>query len=1003
MSAPAHRIDEGGLIDRSRPLAFAFNAKRYQGYAGDTLASALLANNVMLVGRSFKFHRPRGIFSAGAEEPCALVQLESGARTQPNLRATQIELYDGLEAASVNCWPGVRFDVGAVNDFLSGLLPAGFYYKTFMRPRRLWPLYEYLIRHAAGLGRAPSQPDPDRYEKMNTHVDVLVVGGGPAGLTAALAAGRAGARVLLADEQNELGGTLLGAREAIDGKPAGVWMAQVISELDGTGEVRLLPRTTVFGYYDHNFLGAVERVTDHIGPEAPDHLPRQRLWRIRARQVVLAPGAIERSLIFENNDRPGVMLAGAARTYVNRFAVKPGRRAVVFTNNDSAYEAAVDLAAAGVDVAMVVDARPRPPEAASAALERGIEVLAGHAVARVEGRKRVSRVEVMALDEAGEKLQGRPRRVACDLLCVSGGWNPAVQLFSQSRGGLRYDEALATFLPDRSRQAERSAGAANGAFNLADCLAQGSAAGRAAADDAGFSGAAAVAEPGPAALAASPLRALWMVPALKRRGGGDKHFVDLANDVTAADIALATREGYYSVEHVKRYTTLGMGPDQGKTGNVHGIALLSRKRGEAIPEVGTTTFRPPYTPVTIGALAGRRVGEFADPVRKTPMHGWHEDAGAVFEDVGQWKRPFYYPGGAESMGEAVSRECLAVRNAIGILDASTLGKIDLQGLDAVTLLNRVYTNAWDKLEIGRCRYGVMLGEDGMVMDDGVTARLDEHRYLMTTTTGNAGQILAWLEEWVQTEWPELDVYMTSVTEQYATITISGPEGRRLLSELTDDIDLSIEAFPFMSWRSGTVANIPARVFRVSFTGELSYEINVPASYGMVLWNALVRAGESYAITPFGTEAMHVLRAEKGFMIVGQETDGTVTPGDLGMDWIVSQKKDFIGRRSLSRADTRRGDRKQLVGLLSKDPNLVLPEGSQIVAEPKPKPPMAMIGHVTSSYWSAALGRSIALALVEGGAERKGETVQVGLYAGGLEQAVICDSVFYDPEGERLHG
>ena len=1003
MSAQTHRLNEGGLIDRSRPLSFSFNGRRYQGYAGDTLASALLANGVMLVGRSFKFHRPRGIFTAGAEEACALVQLESGPRTQPNLRATQIELYDGLEAASVNCWPGVGFDVGAVNDLLSRLLPAGFYYKTFMRPRRLWPLYEYLIRHAAGLGRAPSQPDPDRYEKMNTHVDVLVVGGGPTGLAAALAAARAGARVLLADEQNTLGGSLLSAREAIDGKPAGEWMAQAISELDATGEVRLLPRTTVFGYYDHNFLGAVERVTDHFGPVAPDHLPRQRLWRIRARQVVLAPGAIERPLIFENNDRPGVMLAGAARTYVNRYSVKSGHRAVVFTNNDSAYEAAVDLAAAGVEVAMVVDARPRLPEAASAALERGIEVLAGHAVARAGGRKRVSHVEVMALDEAGEKLQGRPRRVACDLLCVSGGWNPAVQLFSQSRGRLRYDEALATFLPDRSQQAERSAGAANGAFNLADCLAQGSAAGAAAALDAGFSGAAAAAEPGPAAPAAFPLRALWMVPALKRRGGGDKHFVDLANDVTAADIALATREGYFSVEHVKRYTTLGMGPDQGKTGNVNGIALLSRKRGEAIPEVGTTTFRPPYTPVTFGTLAGRRVGEFADPVRKTPMHGWHEDAGAVFEDVGQWKRPFYYPGGAESMGEAVSRECLAVRNAIGILDATTLGKIDLQGPDAVTLLNRVYTNAWDKLEIGRCRYGVMLGEDGMVMDDGVTARLDEHRYLMTTTTGNAGQILAWLEEWVQTEWPELDVYMTSVTEQYATITITGPMGRRLLSELTDDIDLGNEAFPFMSWRTGTVAKIPARVFRVSFTGELSYEINVPASYGMALWNDLMRAGESYAITPFGTEAMHVLRAEKGFMIVGQDTDGTVTPIDLGMDWIVSKKKDFIGRRSLGRADTRRGDRKQLVGLLAENPNLVLPEGSQIVAEPKPKPPMAMIGHVTSSYWSAALGRSIALALVEGGRERKGETVQVPLYAGGLAQAVICDSVFYDPEGERLHG
>ena len=1003
MSAQTHRLNEGGLIDRSRQLLFSFNGRRYQGYEGDTLASALLANGVMLVGRSFKYHRPRGILSAGAEETCALVQLEIGPRTQPNLRATQIELYDGLKAASINCWPGVRFDVGAVNDLFSGLLPAGFYYKTFMRPRRLWPLYEGLIRHAAGLGRAPREPDPDRYEKMNTHADVLVAGGGPAGLAAALAAGRTGARVLLADEQNEFGGALLGARDAIDGKPADEWIAAVLSELEAMEEVRLLPRTTVFGYYDHNFIGALERVTDHLGPTAPDHLPRQRLWRIRARQVVLAPGAIERPLLFENNDRPGIMLAGAARTYVNRYAVMPGRRAVVFTNNDSAYETAVDLAAAGVEVAMVVDARPRPPEVASVAIERGIEVLAGHVVARARGAKRISQAEVMALDEGCEELRGRPRRVACDLLCVSGGWSPAVQLFSQSRGRLRYDEALAAFLPARSQQAERSAGAANGAFHLAGCLAQGSAAGRAAANDAGIPTVAAAAEPEPAAAAQSPLLPLWMVPAMKGRGAGAKHFADLANDVTAADISLATREGYNSVEHVKRYTTLGMGPDQGKTGNVHGIALLSRLLGEAIPDVGTTTFRPPYTPVTFGALAGRRVGEFADPVRKTPMHGWHEDAGAVFEDVGQWKRPFYYPRPGESMSEAVNRECLAVRNELGILDATTLGKIDLQGPDAVTLLNRVYTNAWDSLEIGRCRYGVMLGEDGMVMDDGVTARLDENHYLMTTTTGNAAQILAWLEEWVQTEWPELDVYMTSVTEQYATITITGPKGRRLLAELTDDIDLDGGAFPFMSWRSGKVAKIPARVFRVSFTGELSFEINVPASYGMALWNDLMRAGERCGITPFGTEAMHVLRAEKGFMMVGQETDGTVTPIDLGMDRIVSKKKDFIGRRSLSRADTRRGDRKQLVGLLSENPNLVLPEGSQIVAEPRPEPPMAMIGHVTSSYWSAALGRSIALALIEGGRGRKGETVNVPLYAGGLARAVIGGSVFYDPEGQRLHG
>ena len=1006
MSGQSGRLAQGGRIDRDAPLGFTFDGRRYQAYAGDSLASALLANGVHLVGRSFKYHRPRGILSAGAEEPNAVVQLESGASTQPNLKATQIELYGGLSASSVNRWPSVSFDLGEINDRLGRLIPAGFYYKTFMWPRRLWRAYEYVIRHAAGLGRAPSGPDPDHYEKMQVHCDVLVVGGGPAGLAAALAAGRTGARVILADEQNEYGGALLGSREGIDDAPATAWVEMAVAELEAMPEVRLLDRSTVFGYYDHNFLGILERVTDHLGPAAPPNLPRQRLWRVRARQVVLATGAIERPLVFADNDRPGVMLAGAARCYVNRYAARPGRRAVLFINNDGAYHAALDLAAAGVEVAAVVDLRPEPSGVlARDARETGIEVLGGQAVVAVHGAKRVRAVEVMDLNEAGDGVRGEARRLDCDLVLMSGGWNPAVHLFSQSGGKLRFDQEQACFVPGESRQAERSAGAAGGAFALADCLAEGRAAGVAAAADAGFRKRGRARKlPRAHKPEVAPPRHLWLVPSVAPAGRGAKHFVDFQTDVTTADIALAAREGYRSIEHVKRYTTLGMGTDQGKIGNIHGLAILSHALGADIATVGTTTFRPPYTPVTYGALGGRDIGRLADPVRKTPMHHWHERVGAVFENVGQWKRPWYYPQPGESMDDAVRRECLAVRNAVGLLDATTLGKIDIQGADAVALLNRIYTNAWSGLEVGRCRYGMMLGEDGMVMDDGVTARLGETHFLMTTTTGNAAQTLAWLEEWLQTEWPELEVCLTSVTEHWAVATIAGAGARRLLAELTPDIDLRPRAFPFMSWREGTVAGIPARVFRISFTGELSFEINVPANYGMGLWTAVTTAGEEYGLTPFGTEAMHVLRAEKGYIMFGQETDGTVTPVDLGMEWIIAKNKDFIGRRGLRRPDTLREDRKQLVGLETDDPEEVLPEGAQIVAERRSRPPMAMIGHVTSSYYSARLGRSIALALVEGGRKRHGESVHLPLLLDGRSaSATICDPRFYDPEGHRLDG
>ncbi len=999
------RLRQGGRIDRTRPIDFRFDGATLHGYAGDTLAAALLANGVHLVGRSYKYHRPRGIFSAGAEEPNALVQLREGARTEPNMRASQVELFSGLVANSQNRWPSLRFDAWAVNSLFSRFLPSGFYYKTFMWPASFWMTYERVIRNAAGLGRGPTEADPDRYEHRYAWCDVLVAGGGPAGLMAALTAARSGARVIIADEQSELGGALLSDTVAIDGRAPGDWVAQVVQELRATADVTVLPRTTVTGYYDHNYLTLLERVTDHWPGEPDGKTPRQRFWQVRAKQVVLATGALERPLCFRDNDRPGIMLAGAVRTYVNRYAVLPGRRAVVFTNNDSAYGAAIDLKRAGASVA-VVDLRREPGgDLVEAAESEGIEVMRGFAITAVKGGKRVNGVSVRQLDEAGDAVTGGSRKMACDLVAVSGGWNPTVHLYSQSRGKLRFDDDLAAFVPDRSFAAERSAGACNGAMTLSACLQQGIDAGRAAIRDIGMKARAGLTAPAVDEPAAGETRAVWVVPSGRPLGRGGKHFIDFQNDVTAADVHLAHREGYISIEHLKRYTTTGMGTDQGKTSNVNALAIMAELRGVAIPEVGTTTFRPPYTPVGFGAIAGRNVGAFMDPVRVTAMHDWHVEHGAEFEDVGQWKRPWYYPRDGESMQDAVNREVLAARNSVGVLDASTLGKIDIQGPDAASFLNMIYTNAWLKLPVGSCRYGLMLREDGMVFDDGVTTRLGENRFLMTTTTGGAANVLTWLEEWLQTEWPQLKVYCTSVTEQWATVAVCGPYARHVVGALTDYDKLGPRDFPFMTMREMVIAGIPARVFRISFTGELAFEINVPRRYGLAAWEAVCDAGQKYGITPYGTEAMHVLRAEKGFIIVGQETDGTVTPLDLGMDWIVSPSKgDFIGRRSFRREDTARPDRKQLVGLLTEDPHDVLVEGAQLVETVTAAPPMAMVGHVTSAYYSPNVGRSIALAMVKRGRERIGETLYAPRLDGkGPLEVTVTEPVFYDREGVRARG
>lgn len=1007
MNRQSNRYASGGRVDRARPLSFRFDGRAYAGYAGDTLASALLAHDVHLVGRSFKYHRPRGIVGLGAEEPNALVQLARGNRSEPNLRATQIELFDGLDADSQNRWPSLRYDVGAVNSALHRLFPAGFYYKTFMWPASLWMTYEEVIRHAAGLGKAPEGPDPDRYEHMHAHCDVLVVGAGPAGLCAALAAGRTGARVILADEQAEFGGSLLSDDDvALDGGAAADWIAGTVAELQSMPEVTLLPRTCVNGYFDHNYLTAAERVTDHVGAVVPN-TPRQRLWKIRARQVVLATGAIERPLVFRDNDRPGIMLSTAARGYAVRYGVAAGRRPLVVTGHDDGYRTALAYASRGAQVAGIVDLRPEPSGAlVEAARERGIDVMAGHTVTATHGGRRVEAADVARMTDDGTALATVGRRIDCDLIAMCGGFNPTVHLFSQSRGKLRWDDGLDAFVPgpvhDMAHAPQHSVGGCAGTPSLGQTVKDGIRAGLDAARATGHTtrqpAAPKVDEP-----AMGAPRTLWVLPSDKPVGHKGKHFVDFQNDVTAADLSLAAREGYRSIEHVKRYTTTGMGTDQGKTSNVNALAIVAATLGSDIPAVGTTTFRPPYTPTTLGTYGGRNIGKLFDPVRTTAMDAWHRANGATFEHVGQWMRAWYYPQAGETMRQAVDRECLAARNGIGILDASTLGKIDVRGRDAAEFLNRVYSNAWMKLGVGKCRYGLMLKDDGFVMDDGVTTRLADDHFHMTTTTGGAAGVLAHLEEHLQTEWPDLDVYLTSVTEQWAVASICGPKCRELLAALCQDVDLANDAFPFMSMREGTVAGIRARIFRISFTGELSFEINVPRRYGAALWEALMAAGKKFGITPYGTEAMHVLRAERGFVIVGQETDGSVTPIDLGMDWIVSKTKpDFIGKRGLARPDLQLADRKQLVGLLTESPGEVLPEGAQIVEHVKPEPPMTMLGHVTSSYYSANCGRSIAMALVKGGHGRKGETLSVPL-AGKTVKVTVTDPVFFDVEGSRRDG
>ena len=967
-------------------IRFSFDGRRYIGHPGDTLASALLANGVRLMGRSFKYHRPRGVLAAGSEEPNALVEVDrGGGRVTPNLRATQVEIYDGLVATSQNRWPSLAFDLQSVNDLAAPLLPAGFYYKTFMAPQGAWArLYEPAIRRAAGLGRAPTRPDPDHYASRYAHCDVLVVGAGPAGLAAAETASASGARVILCDEQARFGGSLLAERTAhLDGVSASDWVAGRIKRLAARPEVVLLSRTTAFGWYPGNMIGLAQRLTDHL-PDPDPILPRERLWQVRAKQVVVAAGAHERPLVFPGNDRPGVMLADAVRTYAVRYSAKPGRRAVFATTSDTAYRAALDAQACGIDVALIADARAAAegpwPQAARRA---GIRVETGWQVEQTRGSRGI-RVAIVG-----------PHRewVRCDVLGMSGGWTPSLHLFSQSRGKLRFDPESKTFLPGEPVADMRCAGACRGTFALEDAIAEGAELGAAAARETGFDAAADVVE------VTGNLPARWSPPAPAARKLR-RAFVDFQNDVTSKDIGLATQEGFHSIEHVKRYTTTGMATDQGKTSNMNALSIVADRLGRTIPEVGLTTFRPPYTPVSFGSLAAYSRGVLFDPVRTTPVHDWATAHGAEFEDVGLWKRARYFPQPGEAMHDAVRRECRTVRAAAGLFDASTLGKIEVVGPDAAEFMNRMYVNAWTRLAPGRCRYGLMLGENGFLLDDGVVGRLAPDRFHVTTTTGGAPRVLALMEDYLQTEWPELRVWLTSTTEQWAALAVQGPRARDVLAPLVD-VDLTPAALPHMGVVAGHILGVPMRLFRISFTGELGFEVNVPSGHAEAVWEALHAGVTAQGGCAYGTEAMHVLRAEKGYIIVGQESDGTVTIDDLGLGWAIGKaKRDFVGKRSLARPDMSAAGRRQLVGLLTADPAYVLDEGAQLTEHAAAPPGTTSLGHVTSSYGEGTLGRSIALAMLADGRLRFGQTI----YAqgdGAPMAARVVDPVFLDPEGARL--
>ncbi len=991
------RLDKVGLINRNKKISFKFNGKKYFGYEGDTLASALIANGVHLVGRSFKYHRPRGFFGAGVDEPYAIVQMNRNNEVDPNVRATEQELFEGLEAKSVNCWPNVDFDIGAINNFLNKFFPAGFYYKTFMWPKSFWyKVYEPIIRKAAGFGAASIKHDKERYEHKYEYCDLLITGSGPSGLASAYAAAQNGAKVILAEDKSRFGGSLLTSEVTIGNQSGREWTEKIISELKLMPNVVVKNRSQVFGYYDHNMLVMSERISDHL-PKTEKYTPKQRLWYIRAKEVIISSGSIERPLVFGNNDTPGVMLSSAAKEYLKIYGVLVGKKPLIFTNNDSGYETAIEFKKNGINP-IVLDTRKNPnSEIIKEAKDLNINIKFSYVVVAAKGYKKVKSADIAKISEDKKNISNI-ENIQCDCICVSGFWTPTIHLASQSGNKTKFNEEIDAFIPSQSKQKETTLGSASGIFTLEETLKtsfeKGSELSKQITNKENK-----VSVPKVVEKKSSNHDKFWCVPLPE--GKNYKRFLDFQNDVAVSDIHLALREGYRSIEHVKRYTTLGMATDQGKTSNLNGLQMVSDIENKVVPQVGHTTFRPPYTPVSIGAIVGREVGKHSKPTRKSPMHYWHEKNNAVFVDAGVWLRPRYYKQGNENLFEASKREAKNVRQNVGVCDVTTLGKIDIKGPDSAEFLNRVYTNAWLKLPVGKARYGVMLREDGIVMDDGTTTRISENHYHMTTTTAQAANVLSHLEYYLQLVWPELNVNVVSSTEQWAGAAIAGPKSRNVLKKLFPNLDVSNEGLPFMGYVEGNLFGVNAKIYRISFSGELAYEVNVESDHGNYMWEKIMEIGKEFNIQPYGTEALSTLRIEMGH-VAGSELDGRTIPYDNSLDGLVSKKKDFIGKRSLSKIAYLAKDRQKVVGVIPLDKKTSIPEGSYIVRDAKAKLPNPKLGHVSASCWSVEYDNPFSLAIIKDGKNMIGQKLfAMSPLKNKTIPIEIVSSHYVDPKGERV--